>query len=292
MPATKEKPIKRTDPIVSATSISKLGIIAGGGQLPHRLLQACLEKNIEPFIIAFDGETDPELVKGHNHFWGRLGAAGQIIKTLEAHNVRDLVLIGSLRRPSFFDLKPDLKTASFFARVGMRAMGDNDLLVSVKGELENEGFVIHSIQDFVEDLLAPAGILGRAKPSKKNRIDIDRGIEACLGIGALDIGQSVIVQEGIVLGVEGVEGTDALIRRCKDLKRKGSGGVLVKLCKPGQDKSLDLPTIGVQTIRLCLESGLDGVVIDAGQSLLIDAQDVVKLADQNKMFIMGYERNR
>lgn len=291
MPALQKSAIGAQDKMSDMSAITKLGIIAGAGQLPYRLLSSCLQKGIEPFIIAFDGETDPLLVKGHNHFWGRLGAAGQILKTLKAHDIHDLVLIGSIRRPSIFELKPDLKTASFFTRIGMRAMGDNDLLVCVRKELEDEGFRVHAIQDFVEDLLAPAGQLGRCKPNKKNQVDIERGIEVCAQLGALDIGQSAVVQDGVVLGVEGAEGTDQLIRRCKPLKRKGSGGVLVKLCKPGQDKSLDLPTVGMDTVRVCAECGLDGIVIHAGESLLVDAQEVIDLADAHKMFIVGYENN-
>ena len=135
-----------------------LGNHAAEDELVNFVDRHLAKKNIEPFIIAFDGQTDPDLVKGHQHFWGRLGAAGKIIKTLKSHNIQDLVLIGSLDRPTVFDLKPDLKTAAFFTRVGLKAMGDNALLECVEDELKREGFHIHAIQDFVDDLLAPVVI--------------------------------------------------------------------------------------------------------------------------------------
>lgn len=294
MPAAEKSIVTQSDKRAASPDFmtgNRLGILAGGGKLPHRLIAACDKKGIDTFVIGFDGQTDPKLMEGRHHFWGRIGAASQIVKTLKTHDIKDLVLIGSVRRPAITELKPDLKTASFFARIGMRAMGDNDLLVCVREELERDGFTLHAIQDFVDDLLAPAGLLGRVKPSKKLGKDISHGIKVCQAIGRLDIGQSVIIQDGVILGVEGIEGTDALIRRCKDLKRKGGGGILIKLCKPMQDKSLDLPTIGPDTVQTCIDSGLDGIVIHAGQSLLLDEQRVVSLADTHKLFIMGVDVN-
>jgi DUF1009 family protein len=279
MSATKESRIKT------------LGIIAGGGALPARLVHACKQRDIEMFLVGFEGQTDPALCEGHNYLMTRIGAAGQIIKTLKAHHIKDLVLIGSIRRPSLVELKPDLRTAEFFARLGLRSLGDNDLLRALREELENEGFTIHGVQEFAEDLLAGEGIIGRYKPKKADQVDIDRGIELSQMLGAYDVGQSVIVQEGIVLGVEAAEGTDSLIRRCSALKRKGRGGVLVKTCKPQQDHDLDLPTIGPQTVLNCAEAGLAGIVIESGHSLILDCQKVVELANKNKMFIVGIKVN-
>jgi DUF1009 family protein len=279
MPAAIEK--SRLEPV------RKLGIIAGGGSLPERLVGACEAKGIEPFVVAFEGQTNPETVRGKSHMWARLGAAGHVLKTLHSHEISDLVLIGSIRRPSFFDLRPDLKTAEFFARIGLKALGDNDLLGILRGLLEEEGFRLHGVHKFAEDLLAGKGVLGKHKPKKGDMADINRGLEVSRTLGLLDVGQAVIVQEGMVLGVEAAEGTDELLQRCKHLKRRGRGGVLVKTCKPQQDMDFDLPTVGPQTIRNAHSIGLAGVVVHAGHSLLIDVEDMVTLADRNKMFIIG-----
>ncbi len=272
-----------------AKDIKRLGIIAGGGSVPERLLHACDKKGQEVFIVGFEGQTDPEILKGRKYMLTRLGAAGQILQTLQSHDISDLVLIGSIKRPSVMELKPDMRTAQFFAKIGLKALGDDGLLKAMRSELENEGFIIHGVQDFVQDLLTAPGAVGKHKPKKADQSDIDRALEVSTQLGTLDVGQSVIVQEGIVLGVEAAEGTDELIRRCKSYKRKGRGGVLVKTCKPQQDHDFDLPTIGPETVRLCADSGLAGIVIQAGYSLLIDPQKVAELADKHKMFVIGVE---
>ncbi len=277
----------KKESVSSSTSIKKLGIIAGGGVLPERLLHACQDKGIEPFVVGFEGQTDPASVKGVNHMWTRLGAAGQILNTLKSHHISDIVLIGSIRRPSISELRPDLKTAEFFAKISLKAIGDNNLLRIMRELLEAEGFSVHGVHKFADDLLAPEGILGNFKPKKHDWVEIRRGLEISQALGSLDVGQSVIVQEGLVLGVEAAEGTDELILRCKHLKRKGRGGILVKTCKPQQDHDFDLPTIGPQTIINAAASGLVGVVLHAGESLLIDPHEVAQIADKHKMFVIG-----
>ena len=289
MPALKKSSIKNRAESSSSVkpAIERLGVIAGGGQLPARLLESCDKMGIEVFVIGFEGHTDPAIFKDRTHMVTRVGAAGQIINTLHADHIKDLVLIGALKRPTLSELRPDRRTASFFARIGLKALGDDGLLKAVRAELEREGFKIHAVQKFAHELLAGEGTLGKQNPSKTDLADIKRGIEVLKAMGPLDVGQSIIVQQGIVLGIEAVEGTDELIRRCDSYKRKGKGPVLVKLCKDGQDESLDLPTIGPHTIRVAAATGLSGIAIHAGRSLLLESQNVAGLADDEKMFVMG-----
>ncbi len=286
MPASKKN---RVNTAASAPEIDQLGILAGGGGLPFRLVDACEEKGIQPFIVAFEGQADPSLTAGHQHMWARMGAAGKVMNTLKSHNIRDIVLIGSIRRPTLAELTPDLKATEFFARIGWKALGDNDLLGALRKTLEEEGFRVHGVHKFAEDLLMDEGPIGKYRPKKGDWVDIERAVEVSIVLGTLDIGQSVIVQEGIVLGVEAIEGTDELMKRCKGLKRKGRGGVLVKTCKPQQDRDLDLPTIGPETVRNAVALGLSGIALHAGESLVIDSEDVVKLADKHKMFVIGID---
>ena len=269
------------------SDIKKLGIIAGGGLLPVKLAECCEKNDIEVFMCAFDGQTEPAAVKGREHMWGSIGAAGKIIKTLKDHDVRDLVLIGNIRRPSLSELKPDFKTAEFFARIGFKARGDNDILELLKDELNREGFAVHGVQNFMQDLLTPYGLIGKHKPEKAELESIRRGVIVSQEIGRLDIGQSVIIQHGHVIGIEGAEGTDELIRRCKAYLRRGGGAVLVKTCKPMQHKYLDLPTIGPDTVMVAAEYGLSGVVIEAENSLLLEPDVIKEMADRHKIFVMG-----
>lgn len=267
--------------------IKKLGIIAGGGQLPVQLAESCEAHGVQVFICAFDGQSDHAVVEGREHMWTSIGAAGKIMKTLKDHDVHDLVLIGNIRRPSLAELKPDFKTAEFFARIGFKALGDNDILELLKSELNREGFTIHGVQNFMQDLLAPHGVVGKYKPGKGEIESIRRGVIVSQEIGRLDVGQSVIVQQGHIIGVEGAEGTDELMKRCKGYLRKGGGAILVKTCKPIQHKDLDLPTIGPDTIMVAYESGLSGIVVEAGNSLFLQPNTARDIADKHKIFIMG-----
>ncbi|MBU0800041.1 MAG: UDP-2,3-diacylglucosamine diphosphatase LpxI, partial [Alphaproteobacteria bacterium] len=253
------------------------------------LIIACEQKGIEVFIVAFDGQTDPAILKGRPHIVTRLGAAGRIINTLKSHAIRDIVMIGSIRRLTFAELRPDMRALGIVMRNGLRArgVGDDGLLRVLRQEFERDGLRFHGVQSFVADLLAEAGILGRHKPDKNDMAQITRGIKVVRALGALDVGQAAILQEGIVLGVEGAEGTDEMIRRCAAYRHKGRGAVLVKLSKPQQDTALDLPTIGPDTVNLCAHAGMAGIVVEAGRSLILDPQDVVALADKNGLFIMA-----
>ena len=171
----------------------------------------------------------------------------------------------------------------------MRAIGDNDLLTALRDELERDGFTLHGVHKFADELLAPVGKIGLYKPTKQDMVHIEHGVRVSQELGRLDIGQAVIVQEGLILGVEAIEGTDALLARCSSLSRKGRGGVLVKSCKPQQDRDFDLPTIGPETIRNAHRAGLVGVVVHAELSLLIEREEIVRLANKYRMFVIGIE---
>ncbi len=273
---------------LDAAPIKSLGILAGGGMLPQKLLEACDQKGIEPFVIGFEGQTDPMVIQGRSHLWTRLGAAGHIIKTLQSHGISDLVFIGSIRHPTIAELRPDLKAAEFFARASWKVIGgDNGIGEALRDFLGKEGFRIHGIQSIAQNLLAPEGLIGSVQPENRDWQDIEKGIEISQKLGALDVGQAVIIQEGLVLAVEGVEGTDKLMERTKGLMRKGRGGILVKTCKPRQYRDFDLPTVGPQTIINAAACGLAGVAIHAGHSLLISPEEVAQIADKHKMFVIG-----
>ncbi|HRC27151.1 MAG TPA: LpxI family protein, partial [Alphaproteobacteria bacterium] len=139
---------------------STLGVIAGGGAIPARLLAVCARRGIKPVVVALEGQTDPALVTGLDHAWITLGKAGRGIAFLKEKGVRDLVMIGSVRRPALSELTPDWRTVKFFARIGLKALGDDDLLRALREELEREGFVLRGVHEFAEDLLTRRGPYG------------------------------------------------------------------------------------------------------------------------------------
>ncbi len=138
--------------------------------------------------------------------------------------------------------------------------------------------------------LAPEGPLGHVRPDAQAIADIERGERVARALGALDVGQAVVVQQGLVLGVEAIEGTDELIRRCAGLRREGPGGVLVKVEKPGQEQRADRPTIGPQTVTLAAAAGLRGIAVEAGATIVIDRDEVVASADHAGLFVFGIRR--
>lgn len=266
----------------------KLGIVAGGGSIPGMLIEHCRKIGRDFFVLAIEGNADKSILgEDIPHQWIRIGQAGTGFKRFAEENVQDVVMIGTIRRPGFFDLVPDLRTAAFFAKIGTKALGDDGILRALIEEIEAEGMVVRGIHEVMEDLLVKPGILGKHKPDKQALADIRRGMEVATELGRLDVGQSVVVQQGLVLGVEGIEGTDELIRRCGEYRRKGAGGVLVKLRKPQQDMRIDLPTIGPRSVERAQASGLRGIVVHAGNGLIVNEAEMIKLADKYGIFVMG-----
>lgn len=266
---------------------SKLGIIAGGGSFPGLAIAACRSRGRAFHVLALSGQADPQVIGDAPADWIRLGETGTGFRKLHEAGVAELVMIGPVRRPTLRELAPDLRTARFFAKVGFKALGDDGLLRAVAREIEEEGFRVIGIDEVLADCLAPEGLLGRHCPDEQAEADIRRGWEVAKGIGALDVGQAVVVQQGIVLGVEAIEGTDRLLRRCAELRREGPGGVLVKVRKPGQDRRLDLPTIGLTTVHEAAAAGLRGIAVEAGATLVLDAQALPGEVDAAGLFLLG-----
>ena len=264
-----------------------LAIIAGGGDIPALAIEACERAGRPFFVFALEGHADHPAVFAAPHEVVRIGAASHFEKRAREEGVRDIVMVGRVRRPALREIRPDAKAAAFVARVAMKSLGDDGLLRAVADELERFGFRVVAIQDVVAGLLAPAGTLSRAQPDRDAQRDIARGIEIAGSLGSLDVGQAVVVQQSLVLGVEAIEGTDALLERCAGLKRSGPGGVLVKIRKVRQDRRLDLPTVGTATVEKAAAAGLRGIAVEAGATLLVNRDAIVAAADKAGLFLVG-----
>ncbi|MBS0185434.1 MAG: UDP-2,3-diacylglucosamine diphosphatase LpxI [Proteobacteria bacterium] len=278
----------------------KLGLIAGGGDLPLQVIEQCLKIGRPIFGIGFEGQTASDLFQGKiPHFWCRLGALGKMLQALRSENVQEVVLIGSIQRPSFKELRPDFYTAKLMTRLGMKALGDDALLSFLVQELENEGFSVKRIEEILpaENILLPRGPLGKNTIPSFLLEDMALGIKVARLLGSADVGQSVIIDQGLVLGVEAIEGTDALIKRCGDLKKERfergmPSGLLVKLCKPQQDEKVDLPTLGLKTLENLRAQGFLGVVAEASKTLLIHQKVCQEFADKAGLFVFGWEEEK
>lgn len=239
-------------------------------------------------MIAFEGFAEPAVIAPFPGETVRLGAAGRILGALRAHGCTDLVLVGPVRRPSILDLRPDAEGARILGRIGRSAFaGDDGLLAAIARVLSEEGFRVVGAHEVLTEALGPEGVLSRARPDAQAAADLARGVAVARALGRVDVGQGCVVQQGIVLAVEAIEGTDAMLRRAAELARPGPGGVLVKLVKPGQDRRADLPTIGPATMRAAAAAGLRGVGFEAGGTLITDRPACIEAADGTGLFLAG-----
>lgn len=267
-----------------------LGILAGGGSLPGRVAAAARAGGRPVFVVGLDGFAEPAVLAPYPHAFARLGAAGRILQLLRERGCGELVIVGPVRRPSLFDLRPDAEGARILARIGRAAFaGDDGLLAALVQVLGEEGFRVVGAHEILAEVLAPAGLLTRAAPDAQAMSDLARGIQVVRALGAADVGQACVVQQGIVLAVEAVEGTDAMLERCGAVARPGPGGLLVKLAKPGQDRRADLPTIGPRTVRAAAAAGLRGIAFEARGTMLTDRRAMVETAEECGLFLLGVE---
>ncbi len=267
--------------------IKKIGVIAGSGMMPVEIIRSCRERGAEVFVAGLLPWADATTFQGVECVMARLGEAGRVLKFFKTHGVRDLVLAGGIKRPALKELIPDLEAVKILAKIALKKQSDDGLFRAVIAEVEARGFHICGIEEVVPEMLFHEGVYGRIKPSSDDMDDIRRGIEVARALGGVDVGQAAVVQEGIVLAVEAVEGTDAMLSRAASLKKPGKAPVMVKIMKPGQDTRVDMPAIGIQTVGQLSKYGIGGIAVEAGGILVIEREAVIAAADAAKIFIIG-----
>ncbi|MDR1609335.1 MAG: UDP-2,3-diacylglucosamine diphosphatase LpxI [Holosporales bacterium] len=260
-----------------------VAVIAGSGDLPLRIISKLDSLQRKYVVVSLDGFGP----SGYQQF--KIGSIGQILSFIKEASAKSVLFCGGVKRPSLRLLHLDSVGKKWLRQLGVRAfLGDNSILSGMMRLIEKEGFTVVSPQSILDTLLSPRGVMTVVQPSDADLQDIARGIFVLNAMSKADVGQAAIVQDGVVLGLEAVEGTKGLLERCKDLKLSGSrGGVLVKLSKVDQEQSVDLPTIGKNTIIEAHEASLAGIAVGAEQSQILDFEDTVKLANSKKLFLIG-----
>ena len=267
-----------------------LGVIAGGGSLPLRVVQAASAMGRPVHVVVLEGHGDPAAYVGQSHVTLRWGLAAQMLSWLKQHGVREVVLAGTVARPSLLSLRPDAASMKLIGRIGRAAFnGDDSILRAVMKVLGEEGLEVLGAQALLTGLLPEAALLAGPMPDDVARADIARGLAVCHAMGAVDVGQAVIVQQGLVLGVEAIEGTDALILRAGGLKREGPAPILVKAPKPAQSTLADLPTIGPKTVDSALAAGLRGLAFQAGGTILLERETTIAAAEAAGIFLLAFD---
>jgi DUF1009 family protein len=262
---------------------STIAVIAGGGELPSRVIQQ-LGIIRRPHIVISLAGAGPS---GYQTFG--IGEIGAMLEYIRDHKATDVMFCGAIKRPSIFSLHLDAVGKEWMKALGVRAfLGDDALLKGVRKLLEREGLRVVSPKTVIGTLITPSGVLTKTLPHEADLKDIARGIFVLNTLSKADVGQAVVVQEGIVLGIEAAEGTKCLIERVLDLKVSSQrGGVLVKTSKLNQDQIMDIPTIGKNTVLEADYAKLSGIALGASVSQIIDYEGTVSLADEKGLFVIG-----
>ena len=263
----------------------KIAIVSGGGRLPFLVVNDLHNQGYDIFVVGLkdlcDRTMNPDL-------WLRLGQVGTALKELKKRNIKQIFFIGAMSVPDFSKLRPDLLTIKILAKILLHQNGDDSLLRALIKEIELLGFTYVTPQKLCPSLTFSPGIQTRTKPSKDDLKDIERGIVVSKTIGKLDIGHSVVVHHR-VLAIEAIEGTQRMLKRVIELRKdyKKRGGILAKMLKPNQDLRVDIPAIGVDTIKDIINAKLNGIVIDAHNCWAIDKEELIAIANKNKIFIVA-----
>lgn len=274
---------------------SRVCIIAGGGNLPGAIAEGLLSAGIKPFVLMVEGEPDAGSgLERYDHETIALEDAPSLVARLRRRGITHVVMAGEIkRRPRVAAMRPGIGLLRFVpSLIRALAKGDDGLLRFVVEWLEKSGFKVVGAHEIVPDLVAVEGVLGKNVPSESDWRDIKAARIAAETIGALDIGQGAVAIGGRAIALEGIEGTDAMLERVRDLRDHGrlagrKRGVLVKCAKPGQEARTDLPSIGPRTVIGAHAAGLAGIAVEAGHSLVLNGPDMIAQADALGLFVIG-----
>ena len=262
-----------------------IGLIAGGGKFPIMVADAARKQGLKVIAVAHKDETDPLLSeKADKIIWVNLGQLGHIIKALKKGGVNKALMAGTITKTRMFgNIRPDLKGLSLMAKLAI--FHDDDILKAVSRELLKAGIEIISPVSFLPELLPPKGCLTKRKPSASEKTDINFGWDMAKELGRLDIGQCVVVRDKTVLALEAIEGTNETILRGGKLALEKA--VVVKVSKPTQDLRFDMPTVGLETIKIMDQVKASVLAIEAGKTLLFDRSEMVAYANNAGIIIIA-----
>lgn len=265
-----------------------LAIIAGSGELPKRVVDACEAAGCPYIIILLDASLSEKYKSSAHCYSIPMTSVGKILSTIRKANIDDILITGYITRPDVSLLSVDLKGILLLKDLMMlRQKGDDAMLRAVCIFLEKEGFSVRGVHDVLPELLMPATTLTTEGFDAKEQADIALGLDVLSALGGYDVGQSIIVHDGRVLGIEAAEGTDALIARCASLQKKEGGAVLVKALKHKQDLRVDFPCVGLDTLCHLKDAGMRGLAIPKGGAILIDKPAMIDFANEHRLVLAG-----
>ena len=263
-----------------------LAIIAGNGVYPQLMVRAARAAGVTRIAaVAFHDETDPVLVKAVDEIeWMRVGQLGKMLAFLKKSGASHAVMSGQIHPGNLFALRPDLKAIVVLAK--LRERNAETIFGAIADEMTKVGVELLPATSFMDEYLAPAGLIAGPKLSRREESDVAFGFRIAKETSALDIGQTVVVKGGTVLAVEAFEGTNAAMQRGGELGRKDA--VMVKVSKPNQDLRFDVPVIGPLTIETARTAKIRVLGVEAGRTLLLERERLLALANEHRISIFGH----
>lgn len=260
----------------------RIGLIAGIGRLPVEFAKSARKLGYEVVTIAVVPEPDDELALVSDVYYSISAMkAGKVIQKLKQERIEKLVFLGKVTKETIFTkwFIPDLRAIKILAR--LRDRSDDAIMLAIVGELAKEGISVADQTELLRQLFIDEGVYSKRCPNESEEDDITIGLKMAKAISGLDIGQTVVIKDSAVVAVEAIEGTNKCILRAGTLV--GDGAVIVKVAKPQQDNRFDVPAVGVETIEAMREAGAKVLVVEAGQTLVVDLERTVALADKYSM---------
>ena len=261
-----------------------IGLIFGENNFPIAILKKIKQKNIKYLII--DLTRKKNFKKGNHSYAVSIGQFGKIIKILKKNKCKKVLFAGKVKKPNFSELKLDLKGIYYISRIIKSSkLGDAAILKEVIKILGQQRITTVSSLTFNPELALKKGSYSRTKPNREDITDIKKAIKTLNRLGRYNFSQGAVVRNTKIIAIEGKEGTEKMLKKCKSKKFRNKG-VLVKFPKKKQDLRIDLPTVGLKTLIQCKSAGLKGIVLKSKQNVFLERNKCISFANKNKMFIL------
>lgn len=264
---------------------NKQGLIAGDGLLPVKMAQNAKENGIEVIAIALSNDNYKELKKYCSKVYSYgPGETFEIERVLKEEGIKQITFLGKVNKSIILKHPKFDSRALEFIKKAVR-LNDDKVMLMIIEELEKIGITIIDQTTFIKNLMIPSGVLGKVQPTKEQVEDVNYGYWLAKETGKLDVGQSVVIKDKMIMAVEAIEGTDECIKRGCKLAKKNA--CVVKVAKPSQDKRFDIPAIGLRTLRTMKKYNASLIAVEAGETIIVDQEEVIKFADKNNIVIMA-----
>ena len=264
---------------------NKQGLIAGDGTLPVKMAQYAKENGFEVVCISFSKDNLSQLKKYCSKVYScHPGEINRIEKILKDEEIKQLTFLGKVNKSVLLKLyKFDSRAIELLKTV--KRLNDDEVMLLIVREMEKIGITVLDQTIFIKNLMIPAGVLGKHKPTKEQMEDVNYGFWLAKEMGKIDVGQSVVIKDKMIMAVEAIEGTDKCIRRGAKLAKRNAA--VVKVSKPKQDKRFDIPTVGLRTLRTMRKYKANLLAVEANETIIVDQEKVIKYADDHHIVLMA-----